>query len=325
MFAAGQELNEVRFSAPLFPESFPLDNVITIGDDDGGPITGLRATKNALVVFKTRGIYLIKGDPNSGFYAQTLNKDVGCVGPDSIAELPGLGMVFLSEKSVFLLEGALENTGSITAVVNIGIEIPNQLERINTAAAVRASGCVYQKDKEYWLSIPTIGSSKNNLCLIYHYEVGSWSIRKHFPIDCMVTSKDHRGYLFFGSNDSQNEDRTGILVYSRGYGTKGTIEEGTVSYEYALDAGEVKVNSIYETVSNDYRSVFTTFRPAYLMPYAVGFGDNQMGVNFRVNRSIDSSRASFQTSDQQDLTKNTQCMAPQFMVSIVGHRIDRLC
>ena len=284
MFASGEELNEVRYSAPLFPESFPANNILSIGDDDGGPITGMRATKNALVVFKNRGIYLVKGDPASGFYAQTLNKDIGCIAPDSVAELPGLGLVFLSDKSIFLLEGALENTGSITSVVNVGSEIPNQLERINSSAAIRSSAAVYQRDKEYWLSIPIDGSSKNNMCLIYHYEVGSWSVRPNFPIDCMVATKDHRGYLFFGSNDTENSNQSGLLVYSRGYDQKGSYTVGPK----------------YETVSNDYQSVFSTFRPAHVMPYVVGYGNNELSVNYRVNRSIDESRAVGQKSDQQD-------------------------
>ena len=284
MFAAGQELNEIRYSAPLFPESFPEDNILVVGDDDGGPITGMRATKNALIVFKTRGIYLVKGSPASGFVAQTLNKDVGCIAPDSIAELPGLGVVFLSEKSIYLLEGALENTGSITSVVNLGSEIPNQLERVNTAASIRACSAVYQKDKEYWLSLPIDGSIENNICFIYHYEVGSWSIRKNFPMECMVTTKDHRGYLFFGGNDRSDATRAGLHVYTRG----------------AAGKGDHTIASKYETVSNNYQSVFTTFRPAYLMPYVVGYGNNPLEINYRVNRSIDQSRVSGQNSDQQD-------------------------
>jgi hypothetical protein len=300
MFAAGSDLNELRYSAPLFPEVFPEDHILTIGDDDGGPITGIRATKNALVVFKTRGIYLVKGDPLNGFSSQTLNKDIGCIAPDSIAEVPGLGLAFLSEKSVYLLEGALENTGSVTAVVNIGSEIPNQLERLNTSAAIRASSAVYQRDKEYWLSIPTMGSSKNNICLVYHYEVGSWSIRKDFPVDCMVVSKDHRGYLFMGSNDSENDYKSGILVYTKGVDTKGLTTLERYTDGSVKETSTVPINSIYETVSNDYSSVFANFRPAHVMAYAVGYGDNGLNVNTRVNRSIDQVRTTVQTAEQQD-------------------------
>jgi len=292
MFAAGSDANELRFSAPLFPEVFPRDNILVIGDDDGGPITGMRTTRDSLVVFKSRGIYLIKGDPVNGFVARTLNKDIGCIAPDSIAELPGLGLAFLSERSIYLLEGALENTGSVTGVVNIGGEIPNQLERINTAAAIRASSVVYQRDKEYWLSMPIDGSEKNNYCLIYHYDVGSWSVRKDFPIDCMVLSKDHRGYIFMGSNDTENDGRSGILMYTRGADTKGTLTIGRDPL-----TGDPTIET---DVSIHYESVFTNFRPAHVMAYAVGYGDNGLEVNTRVNRSIDQVRSSKQVAEQQD-------------------------
>jgi len=313
MFVAGSTLNEIRYSAPLFPESFPEDNIISVGDDDGGQITGMRATKNALVVFKQRAIYLIKGSPGSGFQSFTLNGDIGCIAPDSISELPGLGLVFLSQNSVYLLEGALENTGSPTGVIEIGLEIPETIELINSSAAVRSSGCLYPKDKEYWLSIPTVGSEKNNLCLIYHYEIGSWSIRRHFPVDCMVSTKDHRGYLMMGSNDVLNEQRAGILVYTRGSNLKGrsTISRSVLNrtdagkpLQFIIEALPIYTESMYETVNVDYQSVFTNFRPAHVFSYNVGYGDNSLFVNSKVNRSIDSVRQDSQFSDQQDPNEN---------------------
>ena len=294
MFAAGQENNEIRFSAPLFPESFPDENRLSIGDDDGGPIMGIKATKNALVVFKNKGIYLVKS-AGSTFVAETLNKDVGCIAPDSIAEVPGLGLVFLSEKSVYLLEGALENTGTITGIVNIGTEIPDLLERLNGASAMRSASAVYHDDNEYWLSIPVDGSKKNNLCLIYHYLVGSWSIRKNFPVGCMTTTKDHRNYLIIGSNDTTSDTRAGLLIYSRGAKDKGFTGISDTS-----DSEKIKIDSKYETVSNDYQSVFTNFRPAHVMVYGVQQGDNSLFVNTRINRSIDQLRLIPQSNDQQD-------------------------
>jgi len=359
MFAAGGTNNTIYFSAPNFPESFPDLNVLHIGDDDGGPITGMRATKNSLVVFKSRGIYLIKGNPFDGFSAQTLNKDIGCWAPNSIAEAPGLGLIFLSERHVCLLEGALENTGTITNIVKLSTEIPHQMEKLNTSAAIRAVGAVYLKDNEYWLSIPTQGSSKNNLLLVYHYMVGSWSVRHNIPVACAVHSNDHRGYLFFGlerpdpddvsftGETTTYEDFTvsaipgstigsaildtagltavsGLLPADSGGTTEelsgGTPEElsgGTGSPTYGGAYANVsgiavysrgyptkgltwKVDPIYTTANLPFGSVYKTTHPSHLMVYGVGYGDNNMSINYRVNRSLFNIRDKRQPADQQD-------------------------
>jgi hypothetical protein len=307
MFVAGTTNNTVRFSKPNFPEMFPERFSMDIGDSDGGPITGMRATKNALVVFKSRGIYLIKGDPRKGFYAETLNRDIGCWAPNSLAEIPGLGLVFLSENGIHLLEGALENTGTPTAVIQLSTEIPDQMELINTSASVKAIGAVYLKDNEYWLSVPTQGSRKNNTLLVYHYLVGSWSIRKDYPISCATQSNDHRGYLFFGIDRLASEpedgfidvayedftgrsslpgaDNKGIAIYSKGYPMKGKT---------------FPVEPIYKTSNMPFGSVYSSIQPAHVFVYGVGYGNNEMGINYRVNRSLYDVRKAEQPADQQD-------------------------
>lgn len=307
MFAAGSTDNTISYSAALFPEVYPQDNTIHVGDEDGGEITGMRATKNALIVFKTRGIYLVKGDPSQGFYAHTLNKDVGCVAPNSLAELPGLGLVFLSENGVMLLEGALENTGTITGVVTLSTTIPNQIERITKSASVMSVGAVYLRDREYWLAVPMGGRERNQRVLVYHYDVGSWSIRDYFPISCAITTRDHRGYLYFGSwineidyNNANTNDKhamigedgektplsdTGMCIYSRGFPFKG---------------GLPAVAPKYGTSHLPFGSYFSTVQPAYLMVYAVGYGDNNLEINYEINRTNQFVRAEHQTAKQQD-------------------------
>tara|TARA_R100001082_G_scaffold62613_2_gene35084 strand:+ start:2551 stop:5124 length:2574 start_codon:yes stop_codon:yes gene_type:complete len=290
MFAAGSSANTIHYSAALFPEVFPSRNEIHVGDEDGGEITGIRATKNALIVFKTRGIYLIKGDPSGGFFAHTLNKDVGCVAPASLKEIPGLGMAFLSEKGVMLLEGALENSGTVTAVVDISTTIPNQIERITKATAINAVGVVYLKDKEYWLAVPIDGSRENTRVLVYHYEIGAWSIRDNFPIKCAITTRDHRGYLYFGSNINADSDvpssefKTGLCVYSRGFSKK----------------GRTAITPTYSTNHIPFGNYFATVQPCHVMAYCVGMGDNDIQINYEVNRSHNPIRSISQGADQQD-------------------------
>ena len=91
------------------------------------------------------------------------------------------------------------------------------------------------------------------------------------------------------------------MVYTRGSDNKGlkTITRDGLTLEPKVTV-PIPINSIYETVSNDYQSVFTNFRPAHVMAYAVGYGDNGLNVNTRVNRSIDQVRTTVQTAEQQD-------------------------
>ena len=281
MFVAGENDNTLRYSAPLYPEVFPPANVINIGDADGGQITGLYATKNALVVLKSRGVYLLKGNPSDGFYAETLSRDVGCMAPKSLAEIPSLGLTFLGTDGVWILEGALENTGTPTKLVQLSTPIPNEIEQINLSSAVGACATIYHRDKEFWLAVPYGDSEENDTVLVYHYESGSWSKRENFPIQCMIETRDHRGYVYFGSNDP---DYPGLYAYSRGFSSKGSAS----------------ITPSFKTVSLDFGSVYHSIQPAHVFVYAISNGNNNMQLNYNVNRSLSTVRSSVQGADQQD-------------------------
>lgn len=280
MFVAGSGDNTVRFSAPLFPEVFPLENMIIMSDDDNGPITGMYASRNALVVFKSRGIYLVKGDPASGFYADTLTKDVGCIAPDSIADVPGVGLVFLSDGGVYALTNYEQ--GVAVGIVKLSTPIPNTMAKINWSSARLAASGVYSKDRELWISVPMLGSQKNDTVLIYHYDISAWSIREDFPIGSMVVTRDHRGYLFFGNNDPSVI--SGLMVYSRGFEQKGIVD----------------IDPYYSTADFDFGAKFKTAQPAHVIVYAVAHGNNDLTLNYRQNRSLTEIRGTRQGVDQQD-------------------------
>ena len=282
LFVAGGTANEVRFSAPRFPEVFPLDNVMDIGDADLGPVTGLYAARNAVVVFKPRGIYLIKGDPVNGFYAVTLTKDVGCSAPNSVVEVPGVGLCFLAEDGIYVLQGSLENEGVATRVVNISGALSETFKRVNRTALPNASGAIYHRDREAWWALPTLGNEYANLVLVFHYDVGAWSTRGNLPIYFMKESPDYRGYLVFGSYDTVSHP--GVHMYSRGWATK----DGTA------------IQPNYQTNAMDLGMLYRSFQPKHVMVYAVGQGDNPLTLNYSVNRSLDSVRSTVQTVEQQN-------------------------
>ena len=286
VFVAGMPDNVVRFSAPGMPEIFPRDNVFDLGGSGSGEVTGMYATTNALVVFKEHGIYLVKGNPSSGFAAQTLTKDIGCIAPNSIRDVPQTGLVFLSSNGVYVLKGALENTGTATSVVELSTPIQKLVSRIGFSAAGSAVGVLNRDDKEYWLCVPTIGK-KNNLLLVWHYEIGAWSYRENYPIQCAVEIESRRPYVFFGSHDTENAP--GIHVYSNFYRTKNEagVESGKPIQDGGYDYGYKATLDypLYETSPFGFGDVYSGVQIGYINCYAVAYGDDPLKVNFKVNRS----------------------------------------
>lgn len=282
MFYAGMTPNQVRFSMPLLPEVTPEGNSMEIGASAHGPITGMHSTKNALIVFKTHAIYLIKGDPANGFFAQTLTENTGCIAPGSICEVPGVGVVFLARDGVNVLEGALENTGTDTRIVSLSTPIKKYIDNINFSAANNIRAAIYHNDREFWLCVPTIGSIENDIVYVFHYEIGAWSVRPNFPIKCLVEAGDHRGYLFFGSNDT--DDMHGVFVYSRGFAGKGS--------EQILP----KWQSNHISPVSEYN----VFQPVYIDAYAVSYGNNALQCNYRINGSAIDVRDAPTEKAQQD-------------------------
>ena len=286
VFLANSSGSEVRYSAPLLPEVYPVDNRISLGQDGSGEITAMHPTKNALFVFKRSAVYLIKGSPSSGFEAMPLTKSTGCIGANAVAEIPGMGLAFLGDNGIYLLRGALENTGTVTNVEHLSTPIPDYIDRINMSAAVQAVAITYKKDREFWMSVPVDGSEKNNFVLVYHYDVGSWSYRENYPIGCAITTSDHRGYLIFGSNVAGTDDRIGLNVYHHGATNKG-------SSSYAIQP-------MYETSDLNFGSVFKAVAPKQFLLNCVGYGDNDVTVNYTVNRSISQARTTNKVADQQN-------------------------
>ena len=269
MFLATTGDSRLYFSAPWMPENFPPDNLFDLGNDKAGPITALCSTKNALVVFKGRGIYLVRGDPESGFTADTLTLDEGCDAPNAILEIPGLGIVYVGAGEIRLLDGALANTGTPTKTVPLSATILDEMERVNWAAVCTARAAIYHRDHEAWFILPTLGKHLPDLALIYHYDIGEWSLREHFPVGGLVETGDHRGYLIFGSWDVANVP--GVYVYSPGWTNKGGVWD---------------IEPLYETAHMDFGRAWEISRPLRLGVVVVGYGTNDVQVNFVINRGM---------------------------------------
>ena len=308
LFLAGSPDNLLRFSASGMPEVFPPRNVIDLGDADAGKITGMYASTNSLVVFKEHGIYLITQSSSGGFIYKTISRDIGCVSPRSIRDVPFTGLVFLSHKGIFAFKGFLESTDTATEIVNLSTPIKEVIDRICPSSAYGSVGCLDRDNKEYWICVPTIGQN-NNLLLVWHYEVGAWSIRKNYPINCATEIKGGSSKIFFGSNDV---NMPGIFVFNNFYRFKNELGS-TVTTKMRMDPSLVnrlveKDLPVYETAPLKLNGVYSGVHVSYVNLYCVAYGNEPIKINIKLNRDqqvlLDSNKGRIQqhTDNQERLT-----------------------
>lgn len=290
MFIAENTSNQIRFSFPRAPEVFPPLNILDIGDANSGPIVAMYATKNALVVFKSQGIYLVKGDHINGFFSFTLTKDTGCIAPKSVKEIPGHGLAFMSRDGVYLLEGALENTGTVTGVIRLSQPIEKEFVRINLSAAENVRSVLNRRDREYWIHVPTGSNVRPNFLLKYHWEIGEWSTSDNFHVNDIICTNDHRNYVVLASSGSESlpsdtsKTNQGLFVYSNAYAQKGY---------------ETTISPSYQTTYLSMKGLYSSFSLVRVQALAVGMGKNDLTTNLYTNRDLGTTYTANLSRDQK--------------------------
>ena len=267
MFVANENTSVLRYSRPLNPEVFPRLNNFDLSDTQTSLITGLHAMRDTLIVFKSRAIYAILGDAKNGFFAQTINTDIGCISPQTVRDVPGVGLVFLSMDGIYMLGTQAASSGTPFGVVKISTPIQILFKRFNLAYAKSFRSVIYHKDREYWISIALDGSKTPNHVLKYSYEVKAWSLYKDVDCSGLIESQDHRGYLFISSYNDTSSYK-GIMVYG---GSNEKVAYGVFE-------------SLYETSNISLAGIYDSFAPETILPRVIGYG-HSIDIDVITNRS----------------------------------------
>lgn len=279
LFVAGMPdyPDRVHYSAPLYVEQFPPSNFLQLGDRDSGEITGMFADDNTLVVFKQRGIYLVKGDPSRGFYSVTLTEEIGSSSPNALVATP-VGTVFVSENGIYLLKG-INDASEKPTVTKISDPIQKLWdEDVFTENLISAQGCVNYRDNEIWIQVPARGRWRPGLGLVYHYNLNTWTVRGtmvgdgstgpldegNYPINCFASSHDEYQNLYVGSW-AANFGYDGIHLYSH-----------STQYLANPAPGQPKptVNPAYTTCSLGFGTKYERTMILHFQPTVVDYGDD---------------------------------------------------
>lgn len=197
----------VYVSSRLRPEQFSPSSVFYLGDQDGGEIRLLHAMRNCLVVAKARGIYIFT-DSDTGFRVETLTEELGAGGTEAL-ETPD-GLLILSDSGPILVSGS-DQAGSPTMVRPLWEKVRRTWDdRVNRDALLGTVATLHRRQEEAWFQVPTGGSVRPTLGLVYHLRTREFSLRESWDIQCFCETRDTRADLFYGNG-------TGLYHVSQGY------------------------------------------------------------------------------------------------------------
>ena len=217
------EADTIFFSKPGFIDQFGAADYIRL-PSDGGAITGLYGYYNNLVVTRENGVDVVTG-AYPDFTAQTVTRQVSCRSPQTLAAVPGVGVMFLAQDGVYALRGGLDG-GAVFEVVAVGQPINDELARLTSECAPRAVAEYSPVERAYHLYFPVDGNDRPNLGAVYHIEKEGWSIRKGFPVGCIA--RTFAGDLVFGHHtgvEAGENAEAGLFVLSGARALGGALQQ----------------------------------------------------------------------------------------------------
>jgi hypothetical protein len=194
MFAVSSENPKILYYSKKRQAKKPVEfsDVFQIVMNKAERVTGLIEMDEKLIIFEPQRIFYITGTgptdaglQNSFSEPQLVTGDVGATGSDSILLTP-LGVMFMSQKGIYLLDRKLE-----TVYIGAGVEAYNS-ETVTSAVMVQDQSQVRF-------------TTQSGPCLVYDIFYNKWST---------FTNHSAKGAVIWGATDKYTYLRTsGGLVY----------------------------------------------------------------------------------------------------------------
>ena len=213
----------VFFSKPGRMHQFGAEDYLRLAAP-GGAIIRLFAHYNVLVVLRENGVDIVRGDYTAGFTATTVSSQVTPCAPNTVDQVPGLGVVFLADDGIYALTGGFDG-GSEMTVIRLSEPIKRTLQRLTPDCSARSVGRYSAKERAYHCYFPADGNDRPNLGVVFHTEKEGWSTRTGFPVGSL--DRTFNGNLIFGHNtgtEAGADSEAGLFVLSARRAMGGFLE-----------------------------------------------------------------------------------------------------
>lgn len=249
-----------------------------IGGNEGSPVTGLKAFKDRLFLFKENYIYYIQpGTPNTDitqYEIKLLTDNIGCVLGNSI-QIVLNDVVFLSRYG----------QASLTAVEQFGnfaeSSLSNQIRDLNTFHILSNTGSsiINSQESQYWLLAPLSGGTNNDALWVMDYTNIQNRQVAYTRFDGKIVGSSLGSVLFNGQDrvyvgGTPQADDSGITYLYR-YGDELVYNDDGKMFNVSLLS---KSHSIADTLNN---AIF--IRVFYVVDLITT--DLELGLLYRFNES----------------------------------------
>lgn len=227
--------HRLHFSTAGFPEQFGPLSYLDIGTAATGPIVALHPMQRGLLVLKSGGIYIVKGNHAQGFRWDEIDTSKGCAAPRAVVTVPKVGVLFLDQGAgPCAVVGSLDDDRP-TTVEPIGAGI-RKFWRQQAGVLLTQAVVTYDAARdEVWWALPVGGNARNSLGLALHVGITAWSVRTGWDIGAF---ESYKGAIWMGSNNDTDSPGVFLLTAARRTRIDGTEIEGVYTTNPLRQGGD---------------------------------------------------------------------------------------
>jgi len=283
LFAADD--TKLYYSKIEKPEAFDPESYEPINPNDGQRITGIIAAFECLIIFKTKSVYGLFGEPGN-WELRILVPDTGCESFRTIVAAEG-ALYWLSSTGLI----RMASLGQVEALGQIFLARTFSPDSLNIAYFGGACATVDSINAQILVSVPEVLQTRNTRIIPFNYHVGRFCSSKWDPFDVasMAVIDDEtsiRPWVYFGGYEGQ--------VFKFGTGYLDGVDEDT-TYEGTL------TSSGSTTTFSDSTATFDTTGGGLVERTVIFIGP----VNETVRRRITANTATQLTITPAALTVTT--------------------
>jgi hypothetical protein len=245
--------NEAGFlfwSRPDEPEAFDPDNAEPVNVEDGQRVTGLFATEEALLIFKTNSIHIMTGDDEQTFRWDIWDPTIGCVSHRTLCASEGQLWWYSQHGPTFMM-----GVGKPNLAAHMRFDPTVAPDAINYATLSEACAQIDEAERRVLFAVPGIGQVRNTKILPVSLRTGALEAEEHDPVDIasLGIAADITGAprVFIGSYNG--------LIFRMNDGLDDGVPSGDTVVRWVADASaQDTFTGLLEQEDDDPAALFTT-------------------------------------------------------------------